>query len=345
MDRHAVAAAVGMGLAVNRPGGADWELAFDALTSAVPRACAVQVNGWDPVTGGFVVPAERGYSRAVSADLVAMPRTMWGRQLLASPRPLLIDDRGLGFRTSPHFRDWLNPAGFEDGLGTCLRSDEGRAVGFIQMSATRRAAFGEPARAFVAEVARILAPHVDPYRYPQLDASFDADWTGNRLTADGRSVPLSGRADSPLSRDETIAALAHAFAALRKRTLAFLWSDGRDWHQVVLVCTDHCNRAGVLLMTRPYANDSGLTLREVDVLTGIAGGLANPVIAAQLMIGRRTVETYVERLLAKLGCASRSELAALAARNGLLRPAPEPGRLGDVAVLTRDPLSRPLIRA
>lgn len=348
-ERRAVAASVGLGLALNQSGGPDWRQAFEAVRLTLPEACAVQVDGWDVVRSRYVVIAGSGYPPAVSADLTGMHRSVWGRQLLASRRPLIIDD-GLGFRDSPHYRDWLAPAGYDDGIGVCLRDEVERPIGFLQMSAERAGAFGEPARRFVGEIARIVSRHVDPRAHPGLDAVFDAGWAGNRIAADGRVLPLHGRLDSPLGRDVAIAAVARRFAALHSSVLAFVWPQGRDWWQGVLVGEQPTDPAGssgssgAVLMTRPYANENGLTVREVDVLTGIATGFPNPAIAADLTIGRRTVETYVERLLAKLRCASRSELAALAARNGLLRPSAEPGRLGDVSLLTRDPVPVPLVR-
>jgi len=61
-----------------------------------------------------------------------------------------------------------------------------------------------------------------------------------------------------------------------------------------------------------------LSIRETQVLRLVAKGLQNREIAAQMGVTENTVRTYIRRLLAKLGCQSRSEAAALAARRGLL---------------------------
>jgi DNA-binding NarL/FixJ family response regulator len=64
--------------------------------------------------------------------------------------------------------------------------------------------------------------------------------------------------------------------------------------------------------TRPVAvahNLSTLTSRELDVLELVARGLSNRQIAAELVIGERTVETHVSRVLGKLGMTSRLEVA------------------------------------
>ena len=49
-------------------------------------------------------------------------------------------------------------------------------------------------------------------------------------------------------------------------------------------------------------------LREVAQL--VAGGLTNPQIARELVIGERTVDTHVENVLHKLGFSSRAQVAA-----------------------------------
>jgi branched-chain amino acid transport system substrate-binding protein len=71
----------------------------------------------------------------------------------------------------------------------------------------------------------------------------------------------------------------------------------------------------------------GLTARELDVLTLIAGGLSNPEIAGHLGASTRTISTHVEHLLAKLGQGTRAGAAAVAIDQGLLRlPIPGGGR-------------------
>lgn len=61
------------------------------------------------------------------------------------------------------------------------------------------------------------------------------------------------------------------------------------------------------------SNGSGLPLtrREHEVAGLIAAGLTNRQIGARLFIAERTVDTHVGRILDKLGCASRSQVAAI----------------------------------
>lgn len=64
-----------------------------------------------------------------------------------------------------------------------------------------------------------------------------------------------------------------------------------------------------------------LTARERDVLAGVARGLPNRQIAAELGITERTARTHVSNILAKLGLASRTQAALLAVEHGLDRGA------------------------
>jgi DNA-binding NarL/FixJ family response regulator len=53
----------------------------------------------------------------------------------------------------------------------------------------------------------------------------------------------------------------------------------------------------------------GVTRREADTLVLISAGLSNAVIAEQLHLSVRTVESHVSSLLTKLGAKNRTDLA------------------------------------
>lgn len=60
-----------------------------------------------------------------------------------------------------------------------------------------------------------------------------------------------------------------------------------------------------------------LSARESDVLRLVAQGLSNADIGHALHMSETTIKTYVSRLLAKLGCANRVQVALLARDAGL----------------------------
>jgi DNA-binding NarL/FixJ family response regulator len=66
---------------------------------------------------------------------------------------------------------------------------------------------------------------------------------------------------------------------------------------------------------------SSLTVRERDVLGGVARGLSNRAIADEFGITERTARTHVSNILEKLGLASRTQAALLAVQYGLGRRA------------------------
>ncbi|MQB01796.1 MAG: hypothetical protein GEU78_16200, partial [Actinobacteria bacterium] len=65
-------------------------------------------------------------------------------------------------------------------------------------------------------------------------------------------------------------------------------------------------------------NAAGLTARESEILTLVAGGLTNSEIARALFITDKTVEHHVSRVLTKLGATSRREAARAARDMGLV---------------------------
>lgn len=65
---------------------------------------------------------------------------------------------------------------------------------------------------------------------------------------------------------------------------------------------------------------SSLTPREHDVLTWMVKGLNNAEISQRLTISPETVKFHVSNILSKLGCASRTEAAAIAVGQGWVAP-------------------------
>ena len=65
------------------------------------------------------------------------------------------------------------------------------------------------------------------------------------------------------------------------------------------------------------ATTGGLTERERQVLTLVASGVSNRVIAAQLTISEKTVARHISNIFTKLGLSSRAAATAYAYEHGL----------------------------
>jgi two-component system NarL family response regulator len=67
-----------------------------------------------------------------------------------------------------------------------------------------------------------------------------------------------------------------------------------------------------------HFGDDMLTPREVDVLRGVATGLANKDIARELMISAQTVKDHMSRIMNKLSASNRSHAIAIALKRGII---------------------------
>jgi DNA-binding CsgD family transcriptional regulator/tetratricopeptide (TPR) repeat protein len=68
---------------------------------------------------------------------------------------------------------------------------------------------------------------------------------------------------------------------------------------------------------RPQAGWDALTPTELKVVALVAEGLSNPQIAERLFISKRTVSTHLSHVFAKVGVASRAELASEATKRAV----------------------------
>ncbi|ASQ93466.1 ABC transporter substrate-binding protein [Streptomyces sp. 11-1-2] len=101
-----------------------------------------------------------------------------------------------------------------------------------------------------------------------------------------------------------------ALARTANEPVGFLDVQGPDLVRITVESTSDVPRM-VRLEARPATAPFGLTGRELQVATCMAGGLTTPEIAAALGCSRRTAATHAEHVLGKSGLRSRAAVAAM----------------------------------
>ncbi|MGQ0600985.1 MAG: tetratricopeptide repeat protein [Anaerolineales bacterium] len=120
-------------------------------------------------------------------------------------------------------------------------------------------------------------------------------------------------ADQP-EYNHIIAALKVALGA---ETFAALWAEGSALPVEQIVDDALSDDADSAVSPQEKERFGGLTAREREVAALIAQGKSNREIAAAMVVGVKTVETYVTRILNKLGFDSRVQIATWAKDKGL----------------------------
>lgn len=218
------------------------------------------------------------------------------------------------FVTTALAEECLLPAGFHEGLTACLWLPDGSHAGAVHMNwAASRAATDDRRRTverflpLLAEASNVLQPHRVLADELHGDARVALIGAGVEQRIPGRDVGAvlrsQGRLWPPL------------LSSVPHRNGSYIWIDEAEtFHRIDLT---RCAGSTMLVAEREMPAPYDLTARELQVVTLLAGGASNPGIADALVVSRRTVSTHVEHILAKLGVASRAEVAALATREGL----------------------------
>ncbi|MGW0954422.1 ABC transporter substrate-binding protein [Streptomyces sp. NPDC002545] len=168
----------------------------------------------------------------------------------------------------------------------------------------------------VAESGRCAGPGV---------ARFDASGGYERLDVHGCDLVMHPR----------VRRWVELMPALRRPAVSFVWiTEDGVWAHVDLAVppTAEGQQVTVTAAVRTGEPPYGLTARELDVLTLLAGGLTNTSVGHYLGTSPRTVGKQVEALLDKLGQPSRSAAAAFAVDSGLIR-LPVPGGCSELSAL------------
>jgi DNA-binding CsgD family transcriptional regulator len=161
-------------------------------------------------------------------------------------------------------------------------------------------------------------------RYLGLLCTAMSDWTEAERHFDA-ALTMNSRigAHAPFAHtkhDYAAMLLARGAAGDRQRAAALLQDSLDSARQLGMRGLEERAAARIAQSSgTPAATDTNddLTSREIEVLRLLAIGRSNADIALVLAISLNTVATHVRNILAKTGCANRTEAAGYAMRHGL----------------------------
>jgi non-specific serine/threonine protein kinase len=136
--------------------------------------------------------------------------------------------------------------------------------------------------------------------------------------AESVRAPIGSVID-PADRAEYNRIIAGLRSALGEQAFAGPWAEGASMRLEDMI---ECALSETELVAESTTNEKekfgGLTKREREVATLIAQGKSNREIAEAMTVGVKTVETYVTRILNKLGFDSRVQIATWAVEKRLM---------------------------
>jgi DNA-binding CsgD family transcriptional regulator len=334
LPRSGLEVAVDVGRIASGPGSAADRAT--ALLVALRRVVPFQAAGiylMDPERRGQVPVVSEGYDEAVSQYILS-PAVADEIELLGFDHrtdALRICDMPVPREQIHGWVKYLSPAGFQEGLGVGLFARDGRHLGILGLNTDTDRHPTEAARDLITMLAPTIANAVDPLRsIATVSAIVEGAEAGIVVTRSGTTEPLPGLPAHPLLGEGSgVLALASERLAAGRVYSSFLcpYSATDAGVGMVLITMLACpsdapyNLVAVVLVSPP--NDlRGLTRRELEILGLLVEGWSNFRIATAMVVARRTVNSHLEHILAKLGAPSRTLAAVRALRFGLYVPRP-----------------------
>jgi DNA-binding CsgD family transcriptional regulator len=276
------------------------------LRQVVPYVAA-SVSAAKPGTIEHVTLANDGYTEPVERHLNKWlvhhdPGYLLMRR--SSGPPLRWRDSPGRYRETYSVREVFLPAGFDEGVTVCVRNRRGLYTGSLHLSVDDRRHPTDDAVRFLSHLQVMLGELTDLGSPPP-----QAVPAANKIT-----ITSSGHHTTHSVSDELVRQV-RTLAAADTLPPWFWWQAPAG--EVHLVTTERIGdeiTVGRTTADLPY----GLSVRELEVLTLLAGGHTNAQIGRRLSISPKTVAKHVEHTLGKMGAASRTEAAVRATRVGLL---------------------------
>lgn len=270
---------------------------LELLRSACGFSAANLVR-WNSSLGCHTGAGNDGYDDEIDHYLVEQfPSTVSFDRVMDRRLPVRVDDEPFDFRDSEMFHRHLAPRGFDDGITTALFTEDDQYAGLLHMSSERRRHFDNDLRDYIHAISFLVAGIVVATAPEAVRPT--VNWR------DGDEPPM------------TIVRAAEHFAAGPHTSWRTLWHHEGAWQQVAFSRNSSSDER-VDVDARPEPIPYGLTRRELQIATTLASGLTNREISTRLGISPRTVGKHVERVLAKLGCASRSHAAVCCIDEGVI---------------------------
>ncbi|XVQ06841.1 response regulator transcription factor [Spirillospora sp. CA-255316] len=293
---------------------------LERIGTSIPCEAAALAR-YDPIEQRHFTLAEVNYTDQVLTylnDGFISGDPAWQTMRYRNPTPLRWCDVP-GYRQMHSAQEVFMPAGFREGITTCMFTRSGRYTGAFHLNSDSPLPVSDKGIEVLAALQRVVGMMLDGLQpepavdWTQLVAEADA---AALLTADGRLSSVPGGTRTDLLGDRS--ALTSELTALGADALPsrYFWTgpDGRCYE----VRLTRLARATVVTVRR-QAPPHRLSPREIEVLTLLVKGLANPEIGQALWLSPRTVATHVEHILAKLKCTTRVVAASQAVAEGIVR--------------------------
>jgi DNA-binding CsgD family transcriptional regulator len=303
----------------------------DALLAVVGKVVPFDA-GWiallPPGRRIHVPLSRRGYDDRVRSYLDS-PDVLADIELTGmhrSSRPVRGPDSPVPLSEVPGWAEYLEPAGFREGLSVGLFGPDGRYLGVLAVHTCTAVPATQEAYNLVGLLAGQIATAVDPLRSIATIAGIVHSATaGIVLTPAGTVLPLPGLPDHVLlargSDVLEVAAAGLAEGSVHTSFLAQLPGAGAHVRITVLAAPPDVQFfAAAVVLISPPGELYGLSPRELQVLGVLVTGASNQQMAAALGITGRTIAVHVEHARTKLAASSRTAAASRALRLGLFVP-------------------------